>query len=93
MRATLQQAEVKGTAVGLMSLTADLDVRILQKCFELHAYDNLLRVDSEAAAARVDEIEVTRRDVSDESRSISTSIMQQSQTVVIIICFLIAHKK
>jgi hypothetical protein len=42
-------AEVKNTAVGLMSLTADLDVRILQKCFELHAYDNLLRVDSEVS--------------------------------------------
>jgi hypothetical protein len=50
-------AECNAKAVGLMSLTADLDIRILQKCFELYAYDNLLRVESQQDIQRVEDVE------------------------------------
>jgi hypothetical protein len=44
-------------SVGLMALTTELDVRILQKCFELGPYDNLLRVTDEASAERAQAVE------------------------------------
>ena len=36
-------AEVDGYAVGLMALVADIDVTLLQECFELEPYNELLR--------------------------------------------------
>jgi hypothetical protein len=36
-------AQVKDKAVGLMGLTLDVDVKLLHKCFELDAFDNLLK--------------------------------------------------
>jgi hypothetical protein len=40
-----------------MALTTELDVRILQKCFELGPYDNLMRVTDLASAERAQAIE------------------------------------
>jgi len=36
-------AEVNGRAVGLMCMTSDVDVNILAQCFDIEAYDNLLK--------------------------------------------------
>lgn len=36
-------AEVDGRAKGLMCLTSDVDINVLAQCFELDAYDNLLK--------------------------------------------------
>ena len=36
-------AQVRDKAVGLMGLTKEVDVKLLHKCFELDAFDNLLK--------------------------------------------------
>ena len=36
-------AQVKDKAVGLMGLTSEVDVKLLHQCFELDAFDNLLK--------------------------------------------------
>lgn len=36
-------AQVKDKAVGLMGLTGEVDVKLLHQCFELNAFDNLLK--------------------------------------------------
>eukprot|EP00931_Biecheleriopsis_adriatica_P091341 TRINITY_DN65224_c0_g1_i1.p1 TRINITY_DN65224_c0_g1~~TRINITY_DN65224_c0_g1_i1.p1 ORF type:complete len:1519 (+),score=374.86 TRINITY_DN65224_c0_g1_i1:69-4625(+) len=36
-------AEVDGRAVGLMCFTSDVDINVLAQCFQLDAYDNLLK--------------------------------------------------
>jgi len=36
-------AEVDGRAMGLMCLTSDVDINVLAQCFQLDAYDNLLK--------------------------------------------------
>jgi len=36
-------AQVKDKAVGLMGLTREVDVNLLHQCFELDAYDNLMK--------------------------------------------------
>jgi len=36
-------AQVGDKAVGLLALSADVDVSILDKCFELENYDSLLK--------------------------------------------------
>jgi len=38
-------AQVKDKAVGLMGLTQEVDVKLLHKCFDLDAFDNLLKSD------------------------------------------------
>lgn len=38
-------AQVKDKAVGLMGLTKDVDLKLLHKCFDLDAFDNLLKAD------------------------------------------------
>ena len=38
-------AQVKDKAVGLISLTQEVDVKLLHKCFELDSFDNLLKAD------------------------------------------------
>lgn len=36
-------AQVKDKAVGLMGLTSEVDVKLLHQCFDLDAFDNLLK--------------------------------------------------
>ena len=36
-------AQVKDKAVGLMGLTKEVDLKLLHKCFDLDAFDNLLK--------------------------------------------------
>ena len=38
-------AQVKDKAVGLMGLTKEVDLKLLHKCFDLDAFDNLLKAD------------------------------------------------
>ena len=38
-------AQVKDKAVGLISLTQEVDVKLLHNCFELDSFDNLLKAD------------------------------------------------
>lgn len=45
-------AEVNGRAVGLMSLTDEIDTRLLQDCFDLELYDNLQKPVDEAEVQR-----------------------------------------
>ena len=49
-RNTALVAEVDGHAVGLLALSADIDVALLQQTFDLAPYDNLEKVDEEALA-------------------------------------------
>ena len=36
---------MKDKAVGLMGLTKEVDLKLLHKCFDLDAFDNLLKAD------------------------------------------------
>lgn len=48
-------AQVKDKAVGLMGLTKEVDLKLLHKCFDLDAFDNLLKADyMDAVRARRD---------------------------------------
>lgn len=38
-------AQVKDKAVGLMGLTKNVDLKLLHKCFDIDAFDNLLKAD------------------------------------------------
>ena len=38
-------AQVKDKAVGLMGLTKEVDLKLLHKCFDLDAFDNLLKAE------------------------------------------------
>ena len=49
-RNTALVAEVDGHAIGLLALSADIDIALLQKTFDLAPYDNLQRIDHEARA-------------------------------------------
>ena len=46
---------MKDKAVGLMGLTKEVDLKLLHKCFDLDAFDNLLKADfMDAVRARRD---------------------------------------
>ena len=47
---TLTLTQVDGHAVGLMATSSDIEVGLLRDCFELEAYDGLVRPDEEALA-------------------------------------------
>lgn len=48
-------AQVKDKAVGLMGLTKEVDLKLLHKCFDLDAFDNLLKAEfMDAVRARRD---------------------------------------
>jgi len=62
-------AQVKDKAVGLMGLTKDVDLKLLHKCFDLDAFDNLLKSDfMDAVRARRDLIRAQQKRVEDNEK-------------------------
>mmetsp|Transcript_28030 Transcript_28030/g.71900 ORF Transcript_28030/g.71900 Transcript_28030/m.71900 type:complete len:1184 (+) Transcript_28030:552-4103(+) len=48
-------AEVDGHAIGLMSISSEIDLGLLQQCFDLRPFNLLMRVDEEAATGTSNE--------------------------------------
>ena len=58
-------SEVDGRACGLMALTTDMQLDVLQRCFELDAYNNLLKRTRAELAADAEAERVALRERSD----------------------------
>ena len=62
-------AQVKDKAVGLMGLTKEVDLKLLHKCFDLDAFDNLLKADfMDAVRARRDLIKAQQQRKEDNEK-------------------------
>lgn len=62
-------AQVKDKAVGLMGLTKEVDLKLLHKCFELDAFDNLLKPEyMDAVRARRDLLQAKMQRAADNEQ-------------------------
>lgn len=61
-------AEVNDRAVGLMSITDEIDIRLLQKCFDLSGYDNLRKPREGGPEEEEEEEDVVAEPVSEIER-------------------------
>lgn len=82
-------AQVKDKAVGLMGLTKEVDLKLLHKCFDLDAFDNLLKADyMDAVRARRDLIKAQQKRIKDNEQ-IQKEITRRQETQK---CHLIAQR-
>lgn len=73
-------AQVKDKAVGLMGLTKDVDLKLLHKCFDLDAFDNLLKAEfMDAVRSRRDLIHAQIKRVED-NELIQKEITRRQET-------------
>ena len=73
-------AQVKDKAVGLMGLTKEVDLKLLHKCFDLDAFDNLLKADfMDAVRARRDLLRAQQKRVED-NLTIQKEITRRQET-------------
>ena len=73
-------AQVKDKAVGLMGLTKEVDLKLLHKCFDLDAFDNLLKADfMDAVRARRDLIKAQQQR-KDDNEQIRKAIERRQET-------------
>lgn len=74
-------AQVKDKAVGLMGLTLDVDVKLLHKCFELDAFDNLLKPEYMDAIRKRREHIQSQMNREEENRKIEAQRELKRQTI------------
>ena len=74
-------AQVKDKAVGLMGLTKEVDLKLLHKCFDLDAFDNLLKAEfMDAVRARRDLI-LAKNKLTEDNESIQREITKRHETL------------
>lgn len=82
-------AQVKDKAVGLMGLTNEVDTSLLHQCFELDAYDNLLKPDFMDAIRKRREYLVWQAQVEAEEKRITFLKQMKQETMR---CHVIAQR-
>jgi len=82
-------AQVKSKAVGLLALTTEIDVKLLQQCFDLDTYDNLLKGEfMDAVRQKREEIILERQLKAEELQRQKLKRLKEET----LICNRIAHR-